>query len=279
MSASKLSGNTDEEKLAELCSKCHKDQGIWFLNVFWSGKGEQEAERVWAYVHKFNELDMENHEEGSSIDEMGAHRFLESFGDAMTVVAMRNLLRKVGAIGEGRPKNFPLTHFLIAHFDADWRVMVNATMGENAEEVAKAQKMLKEAQESMKVAQDAANEAKAAAEEVRKEQKKYDDKTTSLTEKTTQGGVVSKNRAKAELAQHLAEDPLPLRRAKITAESAEKRAEKTLKQAMDRVTELEAYLKELQNNCGSAGGSLWWIDRELHEARKFMPKARGGIDK
>merc|ERR1712054_83569 len=192
--ASRLPGNSDEEKLANLCSRPHKEQGIWFLNAFWSGQGEKEAERVWSYVHKFNELDLENHEDGQHLDEMNAHRFLESFGDAMTVVAMRTLLRKVGAIGEGRPKNFPLTHFLIAHFNADWRVMVNATMGENAEEVAKAQKMLKEAQEAMKVAKQAADEAKAAADEVRKEQKKYDDKTATLESQTAQGGVVAKNR-------------------------------------------------------------------------------------
>ena len=82
-----------------------------------------------------------------------------------------------------------------------------------------------------------------------------------------------------ELAQHLAEDPLPLSRAKITAEAAEKRAERTLAAAEARVAELEAYLKELQQRCGSSAGSLWWIDRELHETRKYMPKARGGIDK
>merc|ERR1712137_1041152 len=175
-----------------------------FLNAFWSGKGKDSAERVWDYVHKFNELDLEFHEEGTSLDEVSAHRFLEAFGDAMTVIAMRTLLRKVGAIGEGRPKNFPLAHFLIAHFDVDWRIMVNATMGENAEEVAKAQKMLNEAQAAMKLAQQAADEARAAAEEVRKEQKIYDDKTTNLTEKSTKGGVVSQNRAKAELAAHLA---------------------------------------------------------------------------
>lgn len=123
---------------------------------------------------------------------MNAHRFLEAFGDAMTVVAMRSLLRKVGAIGEGRPKNFPITHFLIAHFNADWRLMVNATMGENAEEVARAQKMLKEAREAMDEASKAAAEATAAAEEVRKEQKIYDDKTSSLQAKTETGGVVAK---------------------------------------------------------------------------------------
>merc|ERR1711976_202111 len=262
-----LNGSTDEEKLGDLCSRCHKDQAIWVLNAFWNSWGEKEAERFWNFVAKFNELDAENHENGNALDVLSAHRFLESFGEAMTVVAMRTHLRKAGAIGEDRPKNFPLAHFLIARFECDWRILVNTTMGDNAEEIAKAQKMLKEAQEAMKVAQ-------KAAEDVRKEQKIYDDKTAELTAKSTQGGVVSQNRAKAELAQHLAADPLPLSRAKVTAEAAEKRAEKTLAQAQARVAELEAYLKELQQSCGSAAGSLWWIDRELHEARKYMPKAR-----
>lgn len=30
-----------------------------FLNAFWTGQGEKEAERVWNYVAKFNELDSE----------------------------------------------------------------------------------------------------------------------------------------------------------------------------------------------------------------------------
>lgn len=131
------------------------------------------------------------------MDELNAHRFLEAFGEAMTVIAMRTQLRNAGALGDGRPKNFPISHFLIARFNIDWRVLVNTTAGENAEEIAKAQKMLKEAQEAMKVAQTAANEAKAAAEVVRREQQLYDDKTQSLTLKTTQGGIVAQNRAKA----------------------------------------------------------------------------------
>ncbi len=39
---------------------------------------------------------------------------------------------------------------------------------------------------------------------------------------------MSRNKAKAELAQHLAEDPLPLRRAKITTEAAHKKADKVI---------------------------------------------------
>ena len=43
------------------------------------------------------------------------------------------------------------------------------------------------------------------------------------------GGGVAGMRAKNELAQHLSEDPLPLRRAKISAESAVKRNERAIK--------------------------------------------------
>ena len=40
------------------------------------------------------------------------------------------------------------------------------------------------------------------------------------------GGVVSRNKAKVQLDAHLAEDPLPLRKAKITLGAAQKKADK-----------------------------------------------------
>jgi len=248
--------------------------------VFWPKLGPQTAELFFDYVKKFNDLDLQNHENGTALDELNAHRFLEALGEAMTVIAMRQYLRSTGALGEqGRSKNFPLTHFLLAKYKGDWRILVNATMGDNAEEIARAQVMLVEATAAMHDAQKAADESARAANEVRKEQAIYDNRTAELTAKTQSGGVVSQNKAKAELAQHLAADPLPLTRAKITAEAAEKRAAKALALAQQRVAELEAYLAELSAKSGSAAGSLWWIDRELHEARKYMPKAKGGIDK
>jgi hypothetical protein len=54
-----------------------------------------------------------------------------------------------------------------------------------------------------------------------------------LKKKSEEGGVVSRNKAKNELAQHLAEDPLPLRQAKITAEAAVRKAEKATKAAAE----------------------------------------------
>ena len=73
----------------------------------------------------------------------------------------------------------------------------------------------------------AAAELAAALAEVQKQEDAYNARTKELERKSEEGGVVSRNRAKNELAQHLAEDPLPLRRAKITAEAASKRADKT----------------------------------------------------
>ena len=59
-------------------------------------------------------------------------------------------------------------------------------------------------------------ELEAALAEVKKQEDAYNAKTADLTKKSEEGGVVSRNKAKNELAQHLAEDPLPLRKAKIT---------------------------------------------------------------
>jgi len=108
-------------------------------------------------------------------------------------------------------------------------------------------------------------------------------------------GVVQRNKAKNELAQHLAEDPLPLRRAKLTTEAATKKAEKARKvaeeaaeeaekarlEAEEKLRECEAkfdeaqrFLEEIRSRPGGGQGALWWIDRELKEARKYMPKRK-----
>ena len=63
-------------------------------------------------------------------------------------------------------------------------------------------------------------ELEAALAEVKKQEDAYNAKTETLKKKSEEGGVVSRNKAKNELAQHLAEDPLPLRQAKITAEGS-----------------------------------------------------------
>jgi len=45
-----------------------------------------------------------------------------------------------------------------------------------------------------------------------------------------------------------------------------------------KVAEAEAYLEEVKSTPGGEG-SLWWIDRELHEAKAYMPTSKGGYKK
>mmetsp|Transcript_25890 Transcript_25890/g.65030 ORF Transcript_25890/g.65030 Transcript_25890/m.65030 type:complete len:436 (+) Transcript_25890:144-1451(+) len=427
-----LPGNTDFEKLEYLCQRTYKAQAVWFLNAFWDSFGEGEAENLWNYVHKAVEIDLDHREAGTHLNEMEAHRLLESFDETMTVREMRTYLRQHGAIGE-RVKNVPLTHWWIAKYKADWAVLVNAPQGDNSEAIEKAQAMLESAQAALNEATARANEAanalrqaiaaedaakareaeakaaeaaavaredsaksaeaaavsreqaaksaeaaakaaeeqaharaeaakaseeaahtrkeelaakeieleaaqaelEAALAELKAQEDAYNAKTAELTKKSEEGGVVSRNRAKNELAQHLAEDPLPLRRAKITMEAAVKKADRarnavatarvdaeaaaeqaskdraaaeqaaaeasaarqaaeqarahseqakaaadTAREEAERqVAAAEEFLHEEMSKPGQAYGALWWIERELFEAKKYMPTSKGGIAK
>jgi len=411
---------SDLDKLHDLCNKTYKEQAVWFLNAFWDTK-ESEAEKLWAYVDRLTELDLEHHGEGHALDEMKAHVFLEKFDETLTVREMRAKLRSTGAIGEAeRPKEVPLTHYLLYKYNVDWHQLVDETrQGSNKEELEKAEAMLQEvlsafreseakasvarqklleaqtaeraakqredeakaseaaakdreadanaaaadaktkeaqAQKDAAAAKETEAEAKAAQQELEvalsalhAEEKAYNDKKIELEKRSEEGGVVSRNKAKAELAQHLAEDPLPLRKAKITQEAAVKRAERAsnaaaaareaaeksaaaasasrkeaeaaannataareaaekaaraasdaraaavraseasaaakaeadaaVEAARKQLDAAEAYLEEVRSRPGQAFGALWWIDRELHEQRKYLPEAKGGIRK
>jgi hypothetical protein len=290
-----LNGANDHEKLLDLCKLTYKEQGVWFLNAFWEGglKGGHGlvsgAEQIWNYVNKCSSID-KNKENGGALDELEAHRFLESFDEAHTVLQMRSQLRKTGALAENeRPKEVPLTHFLLFKYEVDWHKLVNAPQGDNSAQIAEAQDKLDEVQrafdastkadaeaaaalrealareraakesEDQAVAKEAEakareadavsteNEAKArehdakvaeapfkaaqeevenALAEVKAQEDAYNSKTEQLKKACEEGGVVSRNRAKVQLDAHLAEDPLPLRKAKITLEAANKKAEK-----------------------------------------------------
>jgi len=286
-----LEGGSDWDKLQILCSKNFKEQAVWFLNAFWGSIGSKENENLWDQVALCASLD-DKKEAGNDLDEMKAHRFLEKLNDTHTVLQLRASLRKVKALGEAeRPKTVPLTHYLLFRYEVDWHHLVNAAQGDNAEEIARAQKQVKEAQENCTKAQAAATaaaqaqlELELALGEVQRQEAERDAKTKDLTAKSQSGGVVSRNKAAAELAQHLAEDPLPLRKAKITLEAAVKKAEKATKAAEEArvvaeksLEAAEKYLRELSSRGGSGQGALWWMERELIEARKFMPQSKGGI--
>merc|ERR1712232_810727 len=159
-----VSRMSDLDKLHDICKKTYKEQAVWFLNCFWEDFAEKEAETLWKYVETNEKLDLENHEEGCGLDEMKAHVFLEKFDETLTVREMRAKLRSTGAIGETeRPKNVPLTHYLLYKYNADWNKLVDETrQGDNAEEIEKAEAMLAEVTAAFKESEARAAEARSA---------------------------------------------------------------------------------------------------------------------
>ena len=95
---------------------------------------------MWSWNLKCTELDLQNHEEGNSLDELNAHRFLEHFQEPMTVRELRESLRSTGAIA-GNLRYVPVTHMIIFKFSLDWKELVNRSIANQAE-LAKAQKLL-----------------------------------------------------------------------------------------------------------------------------------------
>jgi len=88
-------------------------------------------------------------------------------------------------------------------------------------------------------------ELQVAVDAVLAEEKKIADKIAELegTINDPAAGAVKKNKAKNELAQVKSEDPLPLRKAKITQEAALKRAERARQPASDARAAAEAEAK------------------------------------
>jgi len=316
--AIELSGRNDVEKLQNLSEKTHKEQAVWFLNAFWEDFAQNQSENIWDCAHKFAELDPRK-AEGNGLDEFFAHRFLELRSETLTVHAMRDKLRSVGAISPtDRPKLVPLSHYLVWKYDANFHLLVNAIQG-SKEEIARAQKVLDDAQAAIHQAQAAEQEARqreaearqrveelrvakieqeAALAEVKALEDAFNRRTEELTAASKGTAIVAANRAKNELAQHLSSDPLPLRRAKITLEAAVKKTERAhqaaieaqaqaeeatvraaaaLEEAQRRLEEAEEYFERAKRSLPH--GSVWWMERELHEAKAYMPTARGGYAK
>jgi len=253
------------------------------------------------------DLDLEKRNEGCGVDEVRAHKFLESFGETLTVMAMREKLRSTGAIAQSdRPKLVPLTHYLLFKYGVDWHTLVNS-YGDNAAEIQEAQRLLdqvmvafQESDRQAKIARDAEAPFKAAQHEVdtaladvKAQEGAREQKTQELTKRSNEDGVVAQNKAKGELAQHLAEDPLPLRKAKVTLEAALKKAEKArapfeaatkvaedaLESARQKLEEAENYLAEVKKKPGSSHGTFWWLDRQLQEKKAYLPERKGGVKK
>ena len=118
-------------RFRELTSMKYVDQAKWYLNGYWEQHAQQEAENIWKIAHKFIELDPKKGD-GCELDEFLAHKFLESFGETLTVIALRERLRKIDLDCNGR---MALLEYLASKFDKSVQEIVALPQGSNKEKV------------------------------------------------------------------------------------------------------------------------------------------------
>jgi len=312
-----LNGKNDGEKLQDLATYTYKGQAIWWLNAYWD-KHEAEAEKLWSFVNKFSQLDLDKKKEGNGLDELNAHRFLEAFGETKTVKELRDSLRDTGALGANeRPKVVPLIHYLLFKYRSttDWHYLINASQGDNKAEIEEAMRLLDEVirafEEAARKAQEAAAalreaeaqeanakkseadakareaeaqraqvELEAALAELKAQEDAFNSKTNDLKRKSEDEStsVVNRNKAKNELAQHLSSDPLPLRKAKITQEAAVKKAEKATAAAAEARRKAEEARKAAEKARAAAADAKRASDAAVDQARQKVDEAEAYLN-
>jgi chromosome segregation ATPase len=284
--------NKDFERV---CSLKYQDQAKFFLNAFWSDLSSK-GEDIYLVWQKFVDLDKqqwsalpegkrsETWSEGCSLDEFWSHKLLEINGNTMSVVEFRTEFKKIDTNVD---KRMGIVEYLLWTYKQTVKTLLERPQGSgDASEIIKAQKMLDEVSAAFADAEKRKKELAVAEAELKKElatlkeqEESYNNKTKELTTKA-EGSGVSAMRAKNELAQHLAEDPLPLRKAKLSTEAATKKAERArtkqeeaVQECAKRLEDAEAYLHTvISKGSGPALGTLWWIERELKEKKKYLPK-------
>jgi len=242
-----------------------------------------------------------------------SHRFLETLGETLTVLELRAKLKEIDV---DMNKRMSVVEYCLFKYGNSVEALVDAPQGDNSEAIEDAQKKvasaqaalqevqtklaeqeaaLAEQQKSEAAAKAAEEENKAALAELQKQEEEYNGKIAALEEKSKTGGVVTRNKAVAELEVLKAEDPLPLRRAKINQEAAVRKSEKAAKAAEEARLASEAakaqveeavaaadasfkealdFLEEVKASSGTAEGSIWFMERDLEEAKKYMPQKK-----
>jgi len=189
------------EEFNKIQSRGYARQAVFFLNAFWMETGK-DAEQIWRWCHKFQELDKAGASDGNSLDEFWGHKFLETAGEPLTVLKMREVLREIDINND---KRMCLLEYLLFFYKQTIKEMLSRPQDVN-EDLERAQEALAQVQlEIQKI-----EEQKAKLEAIAEDNSR----------------PVKANAAKNELEQLLKQDPTDLNRALVTAEAAVRRAQK-----------------------------------------------------
>jgi len=202
------------EQFKEVTSKTHEEQAIYFLNAFWA-EHEKDAEDVWKWTQKFIELEKAAwntehkdektpYKQGADLNEVLAHKVLESFGEPLSAIKLREVLRTIDLDSN---KRVSLIEYALYKLKGDVKDLLDEKRLVNHG-----------VPQELTDAQAAHAETVAAIEKVEKEKARL--------QAESEGTGVKANAAKASLAQLLQEDHLELNKAVAHAAAKVRAAQK-----------------------------------------------------
>jgi len=153
-----------EAKWQQIESRNYAGQCKYMLNGFW-GTLEKDAELIWNWCQSFGQLDQEKHAEGNELDEFWSHKFLETLGETMTVIEMREKFRKIDADFN---KHMSMVEYIMFRYGFSIPSVLTCPQGDNTEGIKKAEAMVKDAQNAVDEMTAKLEESKAAAERAKK---------------------------------------------------------------------------------------------------------------
>mmetsp|Transcript_33867 Transcript_33867/g.95317 ORF Transcript_33867/g.95317 Transcript_33867/m.95317 type:complete len:511 (-) Transcript_33867:101-1633(-) len=256
-------------EFSEACKKTYVDQAKFFLNAFWEHV-EADAEKIWDWTHAFIAVDSKG-KEGNELDEVHMSRFLEKFEEALTAIARRELFEDTD-ITEN--KHVSLLEYCITKYKSIIKTEDGQELNVDA--------FVNQLMDVPEIVSPELKKAQQALDAVMKIIHALEAKKADLKQRSELPGIKGKM-ATNELAQLLAEDPTDLNRALLTAEAALRRARKKFggkaaasapKAETTEVQEGEGSERatlNLPTTTGNTAGTMWWLERELAEAKKYKP--------
>jgi len=301
-------------------------QCSFFINGFFSEGID--CDLVYTIYNKFISLDKKK-EKGNELNEFDAHRLLESFDETLTVKDMRETMK---LIDQDFNLHVSCIEYLTFKFGKTVKQVCECPQGDNTAAIEKAQKKLEtvlaalaDVEEKLEASKQAVAEATEAHDKAQHEERvlaglqaelssaiaeldrvesEFKSKMASLEATSTDMslGPVKRNKAANEVQQMKGEDPLPLRKAKITQEAALRKVTKQkvmaeiatqnaastkikaeeAKSALEaayadlevKMQEASAEVEEAKSAAGEAHGDFYFLDRALFIADESLPLAR-----
>merc|ERR1712080_353206 len=162
-------------------------------------------------------------------------------------------------------KRMCMTEYLVYKYKKDGPKVVNSPQGGgDPDEFNRAKEAFNAARDDLTESIRLKDELSEAQKKLEKQEAEYNDKISKLEKKVSDKRLSATKigTAKMQLEELKGQDPLPLRKAKLTTKAALKKSKQATKKAQKAFEGTKELFDNLKKQGGAANGAIWWMQRE-----------------